>query len=286
VVDCIVATCAGIPRLDPDDRLLLNALRARGLTAEAAVWSDPSVDWSAARLCLLRSTWDYPKHYDRFFEWLEALERVTTIRNALQLVRWNSHKGYLLDLARAGIPIIQTAWVSRGERVDLLTLLAERGWSEAVVKPARGSAALDVLRVSLEESARGQAHLARLLREQDVLVQPYMRAVESYPERSLVFIGGAFSHAVSKRPFDTKLAIGDASARLVTPTAAERAVAARAMESLPGDAPLYGRVDIFRAGDGELVVNEVELIEPALYLGAYLPAAGAFADAIALDLGA
>jgi hypothetical protein len=83
----------------------------------------------------------------------------------------------------------------------------------------------------------------------------------------------------------TKFAIGDASARLVAPTPAEHAVAACAMACVPGDAPLYGRVDIFRAGDGELVVNEVELIEPALYLGAHPPTAGALADAIELELG-
>lgn len=284
MVDCIVATCEGIPRLDPDDRLLLSALRARGLTVEVAVWNDPSVDWSAARLCLLRSMWDYPKHYERFCNWLDSIERATTVRNTVGLVRWNSHKGYLLDLARAGTPIVPTAWIQRGQRVELRTLLVERGWSEAIVKPARGSAAHDVLRVSLDETERGQAHLGRLLRDQDALVQPYMHAVESYPERSLVFIGGAYSHAVSKRPFDTKLAIGDATARLVAPTPAEHAVAACAMTSLPGDAPLYGRVDVFRSGDGDAVVNEVELIEPALYLGAHPPAAGALADAIVLEM--
>lgn len=282
-IDCVIATYDGMPDLDPDDRLLLGALREHGVTVAIGVWSDPTVEWSAARLCVLRSTWDYPKHFARFSAWLDAVEQTTVIRNEPALVRWNSHKQYLRELELAGIPIVPTAWLARRQRADLRSLLAAHGWEEAVVKPARGAAALHVLRVSLDRLDDAQAHLDRLLRTQDVLVQQYIDTAV-HAERSLVFIAGAFTHAVSKRPFDTKMAIGDAAAQVVTPTADERAVAARAIASVPAASVLYGRVDVFQNDDGHVLVNEIELIEPALYLGAHPPAAQRLAAAIAHEL--
>ena len=123
-IDCVIATYDGMPDLDPDDRLLLGALREHGVTVAVGVWSDPTVEWSAARLCVLRSTWDYPKHFARFSAWLDAVEQTTVIRNEPALVRWNSHKQYLRELELAGIPIVPTAWLARRQRADLRSLLA------------------------------------------------------------------------------------------------------------------------------------------------------------------
>ena len=39
-------------------------------------------------------------------------------------------------------------------------------------------------------------HLAALLQEQDALLQPYFPAVETYRERSLIFVNNQFQHAV------------------------------------------------------------------------------------------
>src|SRR5260370_37218539 len=53
------------------------------------------------------------------------------------------------------------------------------------------------------ESARVREHearFARLVRERDVMVQQFLPAVLSEGELSLVFLAGAFSHAVRKRP--------------------------------------------------------------------------------------
>ena len=43
----------------------------------------------------------------------------------------------------------------------------------------------------------------------------------------------------------------------------------------------YGRVDLVRDNHGNFAVIELELIEPELWLRNHLPAATAFADAIA-----
>ncbi|MBV8149326.1 MAG: hypothetical protein JO092_09570, partial [Candidatus Eremiobacteraeota bacterium] len=86
-MDCLFVTYAGLPNLDPHDRLVVARLREQGVSAGAAVWSDPNVDWSRARLCVLRSTWDYHEAPDRFLDWLGRVAAQTTVRNQPEIVR-------------------------------------------------------------------------------------------------------------------------------------------------------------------------------------------------------
>jgi hypothetical protein len=72
--------------------------------------------------------------------------------------------------------------------------------------------------------------------------------------------------------------------RPATPTAAERAVAARTLAAIPGGAPLYARVDLVPDAAGAPVVLELELVEPSLFLVHDPAAAGRVATAIAARL--
>ena len=94
-----LATCAGIPDLEPDDRLLLAALAAHGIDGVPAVWDDDKVDWDAFDLVVLRSTWDYAERRDEFLAWMRSLRRVL---NSAPLVEWNTDKRYLFDLEVGG----------------------------------------------------------------------------------------------------------------------------------------------------------------------------------------
>lgn len=281
MIDCTFATYGALPDLDPDDRLALDALRALGLHVEAAVWNDPRVDWAQTRACVLRSTWDYPLHIARFGRWIDEVSAMTSLWNPAPAIKWNSHKFYLRDLEARGVPIVPSAWVRKGDAFDLASLMRERAWSECVVKPVHGAGTVGVRRVGPTQAAvaEGHAHAARLLGEQDVLVQPYLRSVGEYPERALVFIDDAYSHAVSKTPFQALLPAGEAGEELVVATGAEIEVAARAMAAVRGRL-LYGRVDLVRDDAGAPVVIELELIEPSLFLGMHPSAADAFARAI------
>jgi len=287
VIDCSFATYARLPGLDPDDLLVVQALRERGVGAQAGVWTDPDVDWGAARLCVIRSTWDYPQRYVEFERWLNRVEAVTAVRNPPDLVRWNAHKSYLRDLEAAGVPIVPTAWVVRGSAARLDEIAQQRGWTELIVKPAYGAATLDVLRVGLadDERAGGQRHLERLIGTGDALVQPFLTSVASYPERALVFIGGVYSHAVSKQPFQALRPAGEAGEAPVVATADEIVIATRAMRVVPGRT-LYARVDLIRDEANAARVLELEVIEPSLFLGMHPPAVAAFADAIIAELAA
>ncbi len=131
------------------------------------------------------------------------------MKNDPSLLVWNAHKSYLSALERLGVPVVPTFWVRRGERRTLAEVSEARGWRNVVLKPARGVASHNVtlVRGNLAAQEAGQVRLDSMLQTEDVLVQPYLDAVASYGERALIFLGGRYSHAVVKKPFDRVLAI-------------------------------------------------------------------------------
>jgi glutathione synthase/RimK-type ligase-like ATP-grasp enzyme len=269
-----------VSRLDPDDRILVAALRKRGFAVAYAIWSDPDVDWSRSRVCLVRSTWDYYRHCDRFARWIDHAASVSIVQNDPALLTWNSHKSYLRELERRGVPVVPTAWLHRGAAANLKAIQADRGWEDMVIKPACGAATYGVMHVVSDEASlyKCQAHLGHLLRKNDVLVQPYLESVREYGERALIFINGTYSHAVVKKAFDKVLAVGAAPLARVEASAEEKRIASNALRSCPGH-PLYARVDLLHDGRRPCV-SELELIEPALYFGADTMAAERIVDAL------
>lgn len=95
-----LVTWRGLPELAPDDRLLRDALLRRGVDARAAVWDDASVEWPAFDAIVVRSTWDYHKRIDEFRAWLASMDGLP-LWNPPSVLRWNTHKSYLLELQTA-----------------------------------------------------------------------------------------------------------------------------------------------------------------------------------------
>lgn len=83
----LFATFRELPELAYGEELVLPELAARGVTAAAAVWDDPTVDW-AAGLVVVRSTWDY--HEGRraeFVAWADRVETVSSLGRRWRTVR-------------------------------------------------------------------------------------------------------------------------------------------------------------------------------------------------------
>jgi hypothetical protein len=277
-----LATYRDLPHLNEDDRLLQSALGALGIDAAPAVWDGAEERWSDYRAVVVRSCWDYHRRLDEFLAWFAVLERAgTAVWNPLPLLRWNSHKRYLTDVAARGVPVVPTRWLGRGTSVRLAELLAELAWRDAVVKPAVSASAFDTWRTAPATAAHDQAQLDRLLAAGDVMVQPLVAEVTEPGEWSLVFLGGHFSHAVLKRPragdYRVQWEFGGSAVSAV-PGAHLVAAAERALAAAPG-AALYARVDGVEQG-GRLVLMELELIEPHLFLGWSAPAAARLAAAL------
>ena len=261
--DVALVTCRRWPDGDPHDAALAPALASAGLTCRFIAWDDP-VDWSTIGLALIRSTWDYHERRTEFLAWARATEQRTRLWNPAAVLAWSTHKRYLLDLERRGLPIVPTVLRPAGASLDLAATLAERGWDTAVVKPAVSLGGIGALRVTRAAPAAGQAHLDDKLAAHDALIQPYLASVEDPGERDLVFLGGEYSHAVRRSPaFEKGYSPGES--RAVEPDPDEQALATRALAAIPGP-HLYARVDLVRTADGHAAILELELVEPSLFL--------------------
>lgn len=261
-MDIALVSCVQLPEPDADMAPLEAAVRAAGLSCEVVGWDDPSIDWSRFRLALLRATWNYPQALPAFLEWLARVDAVTRLWNPLALVRWNAHKGYLLELAERGIPVVPTELVRAGSSVTMAEILERRGWDDVVVKPAVSAGSFRTIRTDRSRLAAGEAHLRSLAAERDVLVQQYLPAVEGYGERALIWIDGALTHAVRKSPRFEGDVEQVSEALPIAP--AEAALAERVLAGI--DMPkLYGRVDMAPGPDGQPMVMELELVEPSLF---------------------
>jgi len=273
-----LSTGETLPELFTDDQMLAEALRTRGAEAFPLIWSSEEARTLAPDLCVLRNTWDYYLRPAEFLHWAESMAERATLLNPFPLVRWNHHKGYLLELAAKTLPTVPTILVKQGRALNIALLAGAAAWSEIVVKPAISAGAHRTARYRAEDPA-AQNHLQELTQDCDALVQPYLPSVESYGERSFLFIDGTFSHAVRRtQALSEGVGLWQTMER-VQPTEAELTLAHNVVAALPTPT-LYARVDLAPGDDGRQLLMEVEVIEPRLFLQECPEAIEKLADAI------
>jgi len=269
-----LVTARAARAVDEDLPPLKTALARVGVDVRIVDWDDADVDWSVFDLALLRSTWDYSLRLPEFLMWAERAAAATRLANPLVLVRWNTDKHYLGELAGADVRTVPTTFVEPGEsaaRAINEFLLGEAA-SEFVVKPAVSSGARDTQRYARRALEAATVHIKRLLNAgRSVVLQPYLERVDADGETALIYFGGRFSHAVRKGPILQRGA--DATQALFAPEQISPRVAKldelrageRALAAIPFDMPLYARVDLIRDADGAPRVLELELTEPSLF---------------------
>jgi len=278
-----LATCAELPGLDPDDRLVPPALAALGIEAVPVSWDDPAADWAAFDLVAVRNTWDYPARRDEFLAWAECTPRIV---NPPQVLRWTTDKRYLAELEAAGLPVVHTVFAERPGEVP------EPGLDGIVVKPAVGVGSVDAGRHT--DRASAEHHVAELLASgRAAMVQPFLPSIAERGETALIFFGGVYSHAIHKGPMLPESGIvrpygmfqpETISAR--EPTPAERAAGESVMAWLGGrfGTLAYARIDVVPGPEGEPAVLECELAEPSLFLGTARGAADRLAASLAQQI--
>ncbi len=258
--DVAIVTCTNPPEPDPDEPILLAALAEAGVSATLAAWNDPAVDWSRYGVAVVRSTWDYYLYRDSFLAWAARVSRATALLNPAALLAWNTDKAYLGELAGKGLRVVPTVYVERGETRDLGALMDERGWSRVVVKPRVSAGSFETY--AFDRAGLTGGELAARAADRPVMVQPYVRAVDDYGERSLVWIDGELTHAIRKSP---RFAGGHEAVTEATIDPAERAFAEEVLAAV-GEPLLYARVDTARGDDGQVMLMELEIVEPSLFL--------------------
>jgi hypothetical protein len=282
-----IASFAEMPPEFRDDERLVEALRERGAEAAIEAWDDPAADWDRFDLVVIRSTWDYARRREDFLGWVDRIG--DRLHNAPALVRWNSDKRYLGDLAEAGIRVVETRYIAPGEPLPELD-------GEVVVKPNVSAGGRDTGRFGPATYALARELIEAILASgRTAMIQPYQGSVDLAGETAVVCIDGEPAHALRKgpvlRPDEIAPVRGEGAAEvmydpeLVVRTDATEAELANARAIVGWIAerfaylPLYARVDTVAAGAGEPVLLELEVIEPSFYL-AQVPATTALvADA-------
>ncbi|MEU2796603.1 hypothetical protein [Streptomyces sp. NPDC006863] len=255
---------------DPELKTAVSALERLGLSVAAVSWDDHDTDWSRYRTAIVRSTWDYTARHAEFLAAVRRIADLTVLANPASVIAWNSRKDYLRDLAGRGCAVVPTVWTTPGAQLTPDRLPAD--WTEVVVKPAVGIGGQHILRTTDLDAACTYATSGA-----PMLVQPFLSGVDRAGEVSLVYLGGAFSHAVRKRGYLAPEVLrggilapepgSDWSARSCRPDLDHLAVARHVLTSLPVTGELlHARIDMIRDNTGQPRVVEVELIEPFLYL--------------------
>jgi glutathione synthase/RimK-type ligase-like ATP-grasp enzyme len=248
--------------LDPDGQILLDALAEVGLEGSMCVWDDPSVQWSHYELTVIRSTWDYTRDRDAYLAWARGIERLL---NPYSVIEYSTDKHYLGDLATRGHRIVPTVFCDVGADPDFPD-------TSFVVKPTVGAGSIDAEKYSAEDVDRALVHVRELHSSgRDAMIQPYVSSIDTDGERALVFIDGAFSHAMTKGAMlNTAPDDRDALFRREQMSVAKAepdavAFAEAVLDDDPFQGILYGRVDLVKVPNGWAIM-ELELVEPSLFL--------------------
>jgi glutathione synthase/RimK-type ligase-like ATP-grasp enzyme len=279
--------------LDEDLPPLVDALTRAGAAVRVLDWDDADADWAAQDIAVLRSTWDYTQRLGEFLAWVDRAAMQTRLLNPPAIVRWNTDKHYLGELAAQGVATVPGAFVEPGDdaAAALDAFLAAHGGADAfefVVKPCVGAGSRDAQRHGAEQRAAALAHLRRLLDAgHSALLQPYLARVDEHGETALLWFNGEFSHAIRKGPLlrrnegATRALFAPEHITARVPSPAEMALARETLARIPAsDALLYARVDLIHDDAGSPRLLELELSEPSLFFGHAGGSADRFASAI------
>lgn len=250
-----VALATSMTELPIGDQLLARALAKEGFDVCTVIWSMKR-DWREFDLVIVRSCWDYHLRIQQFLDWIALLESSgVAVVNAPDLIRWNSDKVYLAEVAASGIAIPDTIFVEPGMELELAEVCASRGWRTAVVKP------------TVSAGATGTKRRTSGVVNGPAIVQEYIGSIQTEGEWSLMYFNGHMSHAVIKRPrtkdFRVQADFGG-TVEAAEPNAEMLTFSDAVVDRLPRPA-LFSRVDVIATNSG-IRLMELEVIEPNLFL--------------------
>ncbi|MGB0100738.1 MAG: hypothetical protein WBP61_10710 [Nocardioides sp.] len=261
---------------EPGHGALDAALAARGLASRWVLWDDLTVDWGTAEVVAVRSAWDYDTRLGEFLGWASGVG--PTLLNGVAVFRWNTDKRYLVELGEAGLPVVPTVAADTVFEVRA----AADAFGLAVVKPRVGAGGR-----GLELVSDGKVWLPGPDGHQGPwVVQPLVDSIHTEGETSVFVIAGRPVSQVQKMPSVSDIRVHEeygGTSRSVELTERAASLAAEAIATvvdLLGEEIVYGRVDMM-SHEGRLVVSEVELTEPGLYLDVLPLNALPFAEAVA-----
>ncbi|HEY4035631.1 MAG TPA: hypothetical protein VGL94_16865 [Ktedonobacteraceae bacterium] len=268
--------------LSEDDSLLIDALKQEEIKVNLVSWDKHDVIWEQFSKVIIRSTWDYHYRVDEYKRWLTKLEQKgASLWNPSDVVKWNIDKRYLLELKDKGISIIPTVLLEQGQKHELQRIIEQNGWQEVIIKPAIGASAYQIFKAEKENASSLQIKMDEMLVKSAVFVQPFMPQVQTEGEYSFIFIGGRYSHTVLKRPQSNEFRVNRKFGGIwsLHQPSIQLIQQAENICKMVRSPLLYARVDCFNV-NGRLVLVELELNEPLLFIQWYPQSARQFAQAV------
>lgn len=254
-------TSAELSDLIPDENYLKNAFSQENIPAFPVVWNSAQ-NWSDYSAIIIRNPWDYFEHQEAFFSTLKKINEQTKLYNPYSLVKWNLDKNYLFDLKNKGAKLPPTVKVTN--KKELEEAINNSAFEEMVIKPLISAGAYLTYRFNKKNVPAEVKNLP--VDKYEFMIQPFLPDIQTEGEYSFIFLGGSFSHALVKRPksgdFRVQSEYGG-SVDAYSPTAEELKLTEFIHSILP-EKPHYARIDLARY-KGELVIMEVELLEPELF---------------------
>lgn len=239
------------------------AFAAREVELVAVDWKSRPSAFEGMGAAVIGTPWNYQDQSAAFIERLDEIEASMPLFNPAALVAWNLRKTYLRELGAAGARTVVTHWEDEPRAEHVRSLWDAANCEAVVVKRQVGAGASDQ-----RLFRRGDTLPEGPLIEHPAMLQPFMPAIQSEGEYSLIFIDGQFCHALLKtaRAGDYRIqSIYGGAEASVAPSPADIRVAREVLDCVPFEMPLYARIDMVRDAEGRLCLMEAEMIEPYLY---------------------
>lgn len=252
---------------EDEDTVLIRFLGNKGLNVEKVVWDDQAVNWSAYDIVIIKSPWDYHEKITAFMSWLSLLDELNCrVLNSTELIRWNIHKKYLIEVANAGFEVIPSVIITDSSTERIRDLFDEFGNEKLILKPCISAGANNTMVLTRQTLEDKKSEIEGMIAGNDFLVQPFMDQITE-GEWSLVFFGGKYSHALLKVPAMGDFRVQHYYGGQFTQQVPDPDMIQKAEELVQkfASTSLYARVDGV-AVKRRLVLMEIELIEPLLYL--------------------
>ena len=250
-----------------ENQLLQTALDKYGLIVKRVGWDDPDFDWTSTKCAIIRETWDYFHRIVEFKVWLNKVKSSTQLINPYEQILWNIDKHYLYDLTKKGVNIPDTMFVEAGDGRSLKELHAESNWNKIVLKPAVSGSGRHTYLLEATDIQAHEGIYSELIDAESMLLQRFQDHVVEHGEWTFVVIGGKYTHGILKKAKAGEFRVqGDFGGSVMDYDASPKQILfAEKVMKLIEPMPIYGRIDVILDQNGEMAVQEVELIEPELW---------------------
>lgn len=265
---CGLLTSNQLANLYEDDQLLIPAFKKYGWDVKILIWDDFDYNHPEADVIIIRNTWDYHLNPVKFINVLRNIaQKSIPLWNPIEIVEWNANKKYLFDLEQKGISIVPSLLVENVTPERLYNLGDLSKWEEFIIKPVYGGTGYLTYKLAKNNYSNFIPEISPEIVGKNILIQQFCPNIIHKGEYSLIYFNKCYSHTIKKINPDKNFLIHEEYGGLITRTD-DCTDLIKFADNILGQIDselLYARIDIVEGLDNELLLMELELIEPCLY---------------------